>query len=117
MHTQLCRRDVGRRAAAAATPGPSFHFAAGAPGPPRPQGSVGLAKGRADRTLRIAKWMHFLPEYDEWFEGVLAKEWGRRHDTEVIVDRIPIEEIGARAAAEAAAGKGHDGFMFPVPPA
>lgn len=104
--SQVSRRDFVRLAAAAATSaaaGPFFHVSARAAGPPR--------------TLRIAKWAHFLPEYDAWFEGTLAREWGRRHDTEVIVDRIPIEEIGARAAAEAAAGKGHDVFMFPWPPA
>src|SRR5262249_10148643 len=60
---------------------------------------------------------HFLPEYNEWFDGVYAREWGRQHDTRVEVDQIPVDKINACAAAEVAAGKGHDLFMFPWPPA
>jgi multiple sugar transport system substrate-binding protein len=67
--------------------------------------------------LKIAKWAHFLPAYDEWFAGELAAEWGRQHDTRVEVDIIPVENIHAAAAAETAAGSGHDVFMFPWPPA
>jgi multiple sugar transport system substrate-binding protein len=75
-------------------------------------------RARAQRkTLKIAKWAHFLPEYDAWFEIGLAMEWGRQHDVQVIVDHIPVEEVHARASAEVAAGKGHDLFMFPWPPA
>jgi len=69
------------------------------------------------KTLKIAKWAHFLPEFDQWFADVHAKEWGRKHGTNVVVDRIPIDQIHARAAAEVAAGAGHDLFMFPTPPA
>jgi multiple sugar transport system substrate-binding protein len=96
------RRDVVRLAAAAAV-GPFVAF------PDRTLAS--------QQTLKIAKWAHFLPEYDEWFDGVLAVEWGRRHDTKVTVDQIPVERIHAVAAAEIAAGSGHDVFMFPWPPA
>src|SRR6266849_1812179 len=69
------------------------------------------------KTLRIAHWSHFVPGFDEWFEREYAQEWGRQHDTNVVVDHIPVDKIGARAAAEVAAGKGHDLFMFPWPPA
>jgi multiple sugar transport system substrate-binding protein len=69
------------------------------------------------RTLKIAKWAHVLPEYERWFDDVYAKEWGRKHDTTVTVDPIAVEQIHARAAAEVAAGTGHDLFMFPTPPA
>lgn len=69
------------------------------------------------KTLKIAKWAHFLPEFDQWFQNVLAKEWGQKHDTKVTVDLIPVEEIRARAFAEVKAGRGHDVFMFPWPPA
>src|SRR5712692_2203359 len=69
------------------------------------------------KTLRIAHWSHFVPGFDEWFEREYAKEWGQQHDTNVVVDRIPVDKISARAAAEVAAGKGHDLFMFPWPPA
>ncbi len=68
-------------------------------------------------TLKIAKWAHFMPEYDTWFADELAQEWGRQHDTKVVVDHIPAERIHAAATAEVAAGTGHDVFMFPWPPA
>src|ERR1700719_3577701 len=71
----------------------------------------------SQQTLKIAKWAHFLPEADEGFAGVLAEEWGRHHDTKVVVHHIPVESIHAVAAAEVAAGRGHDVFMFPWPPA
>src|SRR6266508_4161250 len=71
----------------------------------------------AGKTLKIIQWSHFVPGYDKWFDGVYTKEWGAKHDTDVIVDHIAIGEINARAAAEAAAKKGHDLFMFLSPPA
>lgn len=98
------RREVLKLAAATAAAGPFFLFSPG-------------ASGQQEKTLKIAKWAHFIPEYDTWFEGVLAKEWGRQHGTEVVVSHIPVEEVAARAAAEAAARQGHDLFMFPWPPA
>src|SRR5258708_721178 len=69
------------------------------------------------KTLKIAKWAHFVSEFDRWFEDELAGEWGKRHDTQVVVDHVPVEKIGALAAAEVAAREGHDLFMFPWPPA
>jgi len=102
---QVSRRDFVRLAAAAAA-APSLRFTGGA-----------WARQARQKTLRIAKWAHFLPEYDRWFEDVLARQWGERHDTKVIVDHVPVEEVAARAAAEAAARQGHDLFMFPWPPA
>jgi multiple sugar transport system substrate-binding protein len=71
----------------------------------------------SQKTLKIAKWAHFLPGYDAWFANGLAQEWGKQHDTKVVVDFIPIEEIRVHAAAEVKTGKGHDVFMFPWPPA
>lgn len=68
-------------------------------------------------TLRIAKWAHFMPEYDAWFADELAEQWGRQHDTRVIVDHIPRDRVHAVASSEIAAGTGHDVFMFPWPPA
>ena len=69
------------------------------------------------KTLKIVQWSHFVPGYDKWFDGVFTKEWGAKHNTNVIVDHIAIGEINARAAAEVAAKKGHDLFMFLSPPA
>jgi len=77
---------------------------------------IGRSARAGQKTLRIAKWAHFLPEFDAWFESVAA-DWGRQHHTRVSVDRIPVESIAAAAAAEIAAGKGHDVCIFPWPPA
>src|SRR5215475_1283946 len=71
----------------------------------------------AQKTLKIAKWAHFVPEFDQWFVNVLARDWGKQNETKVTVDLIPVEEVRARALAEAKAGKGHDIFVFPWPPA
>ncbi len=69
------------------------------------------------KTLKILQWSHFVPAYDKWFDGTFTKEWGAKNNTSVIVDHISIGEINARAAAEVAARKGHDLFMFLAPPA
>lgn len=69
------------------------------------------------KTLKIIQWSHFVPGYDKWFDNVFTKEWGAKHNTNVIVDHIAIGEINARGAAEVAAKKGHDLFMFLSPPA
>jgi multiple sugar transport system substrate-binding protein len=71
--------------------------------------------------LRIARWRHFLPEFDQWFTEY-ARDWARQHDAKVELDLIPAEEIHARADAEVASAKGrdlkrHDLVMFPWPPA
>src|SRR2546426_2257067 len=97
------RRDFLRLAAGSAAFGPFFLF---------PQGTLASQK-----TLKIAIWAHFLPESDVGFQNVLANEWGNKHDTKIIVDSIPVEQVYARAAAEVKAGKGHDVFIFPWPPA
>lgn len=100
---QASRRRFLRLAASTAAFGPFFAF------PTRALAS--------QRTLRIAKWAHILPEFDEWFVKVMAAEWGKQNDTKVIVDLVPVEEIRARALVEVKAGKGHDLFIFPWPPA
>jgi|HubBroStandDraft_5_1064220.scaffolds.fasta_scaffold00282_14 multiple sugar transport system substrate-binding protein len=70
----------------------------------------------AQKKLRIAKWAHFVPEFDVWFASV-ARAWGEQHHVKVSVDVIPVEAVAAVAAAETRAGKGHDVFIFPWPPA
>jgi multiple sugar transport system substrate-binding protein len=99
---RVTRRNFIKGAAGAAAFGPFFLFSDRA-----------FAK---DKTLKIAKWAHFVPEFDPWFETV-ARDWGKQHNTKVTVDVIPVEDISARAAAEVKAGKGHDVFIFPWPPA
>ena len=101
--SKTSRRDFLKLAAGAAAIGPFFNFP--------------VRAASSQKTLKIAKWAHFLPEYDQWFVKVLAAEWGRQNETNVTVDIIPLELIRDRAFAEAKAGKGHDVFMFPWPPA
>lgn len=101
----LRRKYVSRRrfiAVAACAAGPFFLF---------PSRSVASQK-----TLKIAKWSHFVSEFDQWFAS-MAKEWGQKNDTKVIVDEIAVERVNATAAAEAKNGTGHDVFIFPWPPA
>jgi multiple sugar transport system substrate-binding protein len=100
---KLSRRDFIKVAAGAAAAGPFFVFTPDA--------------FASSKTLKIAKWAHFLPEFDEWFVNVVAAEWGKQNNTKVTVDLIPVEEVRDRAFAEVAAGKGHDIFIFPWPPA
>ncbi|MBI4773361.1 MAG: extracellular solute-binding protein [Deltaproteobacteria bacterium] len=64
------------------------------------------------KTLKILQWVHFVPGYDKWFNETYVKEWGAKHDTNVIVDNIGLAGLNARAAAEVSAQKGHDLFMF-----
>ena len=70
--------------------------------------SKGLA---ADKSLSIVQWAHFVPEYDTWFDK-FAKDWGDKNKIAVTVDHIPVQNIPARAAAEASAQSGHDLFGF-----
>jgi multiple sugar transport system substrate-binding protein len=99
---QIPRRDFMKLAAGAATVGPFFFF------PDRALAS--------QKTLKIAKWAHFVPEFDAWFES-MAGDWGKQHSIRVTVDEIPVEKISAAANAEIKAAKGHDVFVFPWPPA
>ena len=103
MTTRTSRRNFLKLTAATAAFGPFFLF---------PERSAA-----AQKTLKIAKWAHFLPEFDHWFVKAMAQDWGKQNDTKVTVDVIPVEEIRGRAFAEAKAGQGHDLFMFPWPPA
>ena len=71
---------------------------------------------RAAKTLRILQWNHFVPAYDKWFNEQYVKEWGQKHDTQVIVDNVGVATLNSRAAAEVSARQGHDLFMFLSPP-
>ncbi|MBC8645869.1 MAG: extracellular solute-binding protein [Thermoanaerobaculia bacterium] len=75
----------------------------------------GARPGR--KTLKILQWSHFIPRFDQWFDHVFAREWGEKNNTLVTVDHMASTEVNARGAAEAAARKGHDLFMFMSPPA
>ena len=71
--------------------------------------------GAGKPTLRIAQWSHFIPAYDTWFDNEYTTRWGEDHDVDVIVDHIPLLQLPVRAAAEVAAGRGHDIFGFSLP--
>jgi len=70
----------------------------------------------AAKTLKILQWNHFVPAYDTWFNGQYVKEWGKKNDTEVIVDNVGVTTLNSRAAAEVSAKQGHDLFLFLSPP-
>jgi multiple sugar transport system substrate-binding protein len=98
----VTRRDFLRQAGTAAS-------AAGlAPAITAPFVSNALAQ---TKTLKILQWSHFVPEYDKWIDG-FAKDWGKKNSVAVTVDHIPHLELPARAAAEVAAGAGHDLIGF-----
>ena len=94
---------AGTGGIAAGTLGPAFLF---------PERAAAQQK-----TLKILQWSHFVPAYDQWFNNTLAKQWGEKHNTNVIVDNINLTDLNTRAASEAQAKKGHDIFMFLSPPA
>jgi len=76
-------------------------------------------KANADRKkLKILKWSHIVPSFDEWFKETYVKEWGEKNDTEVIVDYFyaPVELL-QKSSAAVSAQKGHDLVMFLWPPA
>jgi multiple sugar transport system substrate-binding protein len=78
-----------------------------------------IIPGRASaqqKTLKILQWNHFVPGYDKWFNDTYVKEWGAKHNTNVMVDNIGLAEINSRAVAEVSAQKGHDLCLFLSPP-
>jgi multiple sugar transport system substrate-binding protein len=103
MKKRFPRRDFLKLAASTAAIGPFFGFS------PR--------AFAAPKTLKIAKWAHFVPEYDAWFETEWVKQWSEKNNTNVTVDSIPLERVHSDAATEVGAGRGHDLFIFPWPPA
>jgi multiple sugar transport system substrate-binding protein len=82
--------------------------AGAAPLPCAPFVSRAMAQTKA---LSIVQWSHFVPEYDTWFDN-FAKDWGKKNNVSVSVDHIPVQNVPARAAAEASAQSGHDLFGF-----
>src|ERR1700693_5631125 len=93
----ISRRDfvkVAGPGALAAGLGPAFLF---------PERALAQQK-----TLKILQWSHFVPAYDTWFNGTFCKQWGQKHDTNVIVDHINLVDLAAKTASEASARKGQD---------
>lgn len=59
-----------------------------------------------DVELSILQWSHFVPLYDEWFDGYAAG-WGEDNNVGVTVDHIAFTELTSSLAAEIEAGEGH----------
>jgi multiple sugar transport system substrate-binding protein len=97
----LKKAGVAAGAAAASGAAAPFSFA----GPLRYKGR--WLKG----DLSIIQWIHFVPAYDDWFDNTWCKQWGQKNDVQVNVEHINNTLLDTRAAAEVAAGQGHDLFM------
>jgi multiple sugar transport system substrate-binding protein len=89
-------------------------------------GSTALAAGVApsiiprraraqQKTLKILQFKHFVPSFDEWFNGTFVKAWGEENDTEVIVDYVGLADIAGQAKVEIEARRGHDLVIFLTP--
>jgi multiple sugar transport system substrate-binding protein len=113
--TGLTRRELLRRAgvgaAAVGVAGSGASKAFGFAGPHKFKGR--WLKG----DLSILQWVHFVPDYDTWFDKTWIVQWGQQNDVQVHVDHIANTQLDARAAAEVAAQSGHDIFGFLAPPA
>ncbi len=75
-----------------------------------------FAHAQKKHRLTILQWNHFVPQFDQWFDEVFAKQWGDANDTEVFIDRVGMTSLNSRAQAEVQRGRGHDLFMFLRPP-
>ena len=65
-----------------------------------------IIPGRASaqqETLKILQSKSFVPGYDKWFNDTYVKEWGVKHNTNVMVDNIGQDELNSHAAAEVSA--------------
>jgi multiple sugar transport system substrate-binding protein len=60
------------------------------------------------KTLKVLRWKHFVPSFEQWFTESYIREWGARNDTQVIVDNVGTADIVSYAQAEAEAQRGHD---------
>src|SRR5215212_10102654 len=61
-------------------------------------------------SLTALTWVHFVPSYDQWLDP-WAKAWGEKNDVQVTIEHINNGLLDTRAAAEVAAGQGHDLFF------
>ncbi|MEO9821002.1 MAG: extracellular solute-binding protein [Paracoccaceae bacterium] len=76
--------------------------------------AVGQTANSAN-ALRVMRWKNFVPEYEAWFNDVFVKDWGRRNDIDVQVTNVGFGDLEKFAAAEIAAGQGHDLTLFLSP--
>lgn len=69
-------------------------------------------RGRAQATLRIAQYNHYVAGYDRWWDEEYTRLWGERNGIEVLVDHFDITQEEVHAQAEVAARRGHDIFQL-----
>src|SRR4051812_29426566 len=103
---RLSRRELLKKAGVGAA-------AAGAAGATAPFSFAGPMKFKGrwlKGDLSIIQWVHFVPAYDEWFDKTWVTQWGQKNDVQVNVEHINNTLLDTRAAAEVAAGSGHDLF-------
>src|SRR5256885_16144305 len=108
----LTRRELLRRAGL----GTAVVLYSGAAPKTSVAGVPKYAHKELKNTLKIIQWRHFVPAYDTWFDNVYTKVWGRKNDTDAVVDHINLTDLPARAASEAAPNSGQDPFHPPPPP-
>ena len=56
--------------------------------------------------ISLLQWSHFVPRYDEWFDGYAA-DWGEANGVGVTVDHVNFTELFSTLSAEIDAGAGH----------
>ena len=77
---------------------------------------VPLAQAQDDAVdISILQWSHFVPLYDEWFDG-WAAEWGEANGIGVTVDHVTVAELPPALAAAIEAGQGHTIVEMLFPP-
>lgn len=95
--------------------------AAAACAPPGTGSGGGPSVTQTNKELNILTWNHFIPQFDTWFDPwvhdwansqKLTKTSGARTLSAAVVDHINLADLPARAAAEVAAGAGHDMIQF-----
>ncbi len=69
--------------------------------------AVGAQGDYAEGTeISLLQWSHFVPRYDEWFDGYAA-DWGAANGVGVTVDHVNFTELFSTLSAEIDAGAGH----------
>src|SRR5687768_2099146 len=66
--------------------------------------------------VNILQWSHFVPRYDEWFDGWVT-EWGSTNSVTTTVDHINLAELNGNLAAAIDAGDGPTLVEMVFPPA
>ena len=63
--------------------------------------------------LSIKLWHHFVPRYDEWFDG-WAQSWGESNNVDVSIDHVALTDMPALLATAIDAGEGPTLFEMPT---